>query len=277
MVDKSVSERLLPHAKGVSGAYNRLYELVQALRAPGGCPWDREQNPLSMRRDLIEECFEASDAISQNDAAHAKEELADVALNTVMISYMYEQEGAWRIEDSINELCDKLIRRHPHVFPESSGAACMEGDVSDSKQVLANWDKIKDKVEGREGKSVLDSVPEGFPPMMKASKYQKKAAKRGFEWASADDAEAKIYEELNELKSAAPDEKEAEAGDLIFALINYIRMQGIDVNLALDRANRKFYKRFTYIEESLESSGKKMEEVSLEELKSLWNQAKSKE
>ena len=268
-----------------AAAFERLYRIIQILRAPGGCPWDREQTPLTLRRDLVEETFEAVDAISQQDAPHAKEELGDVLLNATMLSYMYEQQGSWTLAQALNELCDKLVRRHPHVFLQSEGAVCMDGTVSDAQEVLAQWDKIKSDVEGRGRKSVLDEVPAGFPPLLKAAKYQKKAAKKGFDWTELAPVEAKIAEELAELKDAyavshtATDEQaqlhtEEEAGDLLFAAVNYIRKLGIDPTVALSRANQKFYERFRYVEKKMAECGVEMNAAALPQMDTFWNEAK---
>lgn len=200
-------------------AYKRLFETIKILRAPGGCPWDRDQTPLSMRRDLIEEAFEAVDAITQEDASHACEELGDVMLNATMIAYMYEQAGAFSVAKSLNDLTDKLIRRHPHVFPESTGKAASIGNVKDSDAVLKQWDAIKATVEGREGKSILDEVPAGFPSLLKAYKLQKKAAKKGFDWDSLEPVVGKIQEELSEVQEAVKrlDEVKASSAELMSA------------------------------------------------------------
>lgn len=275
-----------------AAAFCRLYELVRILRAPGGCPWDREQTPNSMRRDLVEEVFEAVDAISSDDAAHAKEELGDVLLNTVLISYMYSQaaeqgKDGFSMEDEINELVEKLIRRHPHVFPTSEGAAVADGDVKNSAEVLNQWDKIKEKVEGRKGKSILDEVPKGFPPLLKAFKFQKKAAKRGFDWESLKPTREKILEELSEVDEAVKNFQEAESernrlhmeeefGDLFFAAVNYARKAGVDPELALNAANEKFYRRFSYVEGECGKKNIEMVQKNLGQMDALWNEAKEK-
>lgn len=286
--------------KAAVAAFERFLETIQTLRAPGGCPWDRDQTPLSMRRDLIEETFEAIDAISQNDAAHAKEELGDVLLNTMMISYMFEQNQDFTIADSINELSDKLIRRHPHVWPQSEGASEAKGQVKSSDEVLNQWDRIKANVEGRREKSILDEVPEGFPPLLRAFKLQKKAAKKGFDWGELGPVAEKVQEELNEVKEARKELEsisnhkepftlnadeplnsaqlhvEEEIGDLLFAVVNYARKLGVDPETALNRTNQKFYRRFTYVEQKMEEAGIPMDHEHLPEEDKFWNEAKSK-
>ena len=273
-----------------AAAFCRLYELIRILRAPGGCPWDREQTPLTMRRDLIEEVFEAVDAISSCDAAHAKEELGDVFLNTTMMSYMFRQEldkggEGWTLEEELNELVEKLIRRHPHVFEQSEGKVVATAPVNNSQEVLAQWDKIKEKVEGREQKSILDEVPQGFPPLLRAYKMQKKAAKKGFDWPSLEPTRAKILEELKEVDEAAADfnadnsqakqlHLEEEVGDLFFAAVNYARKLGVDPEVALNSANKKFYKRFSYVEQKCAEQGVEMVQENLDKMDEFWNEAK---
>lgn len=255
-------------------AFNRLYNVVKILRCPEGCPWDKEQTPLSMRRDLIEETFEAIDAITQEDPFHAKEELGDVMLNATMISYMYEQKGDFSVAEVLNELAEKLIRRHPHVFPESEGSVCANTPVKNGEQVLNQWDRIKENLEGRKTECILDEVPQGFPPLLKAYKMQKKAAKKGFDWDNVEDVKAKITEELAEVEEArlkvnellknqdvhvfemksskeadeAQKELEGEIGDLLFAVVNYARHLGVDPETALNATNTKFHKRFSYVQ-----------------------------
>lgn len=276
-----------------AAAFCRLYELIRILRAPGGCPWDREQTPDTMRRDLVEEVFEAVDAISSNDASHAKEELGDVFLNTTMISYMFRQraernESGWTLDQALDELVEKLIRRHPHVFEQSEGKAVADKDVNTSAQVLAQWDKIKEKVEGREQKSILDEVPKGFPPLLRAYKMQKKAAKKGFDWPSLEPTRAKILEELKEVDEAAAQVQqngseqnrahlEEEIGDLFFAAVNYARKLGVDPELAMNAANKKFYKRFSYVEQKCAERGVEMVQENLDKMDAFWDEAKGEE
>ena len=303
-------------ADKTAAAYKRLYETIRTLRAPGGCPWDREQTPLTMRRDLIEETFEAVDAVSTGDAAHAKEELGDVILNASMIAYMYEQQNDFSVAEAINELTDKLIRRHPHVFPQSEGMSEVTEKVTTGEEVLNQWDRIKENVEGRKSvKTILDEVPEGFPPLLRAYKMQKKAAKKGFDWQSIESVSAKVYEELEEVREASQalqDAKSAddtsgsqaaagthtasppqsvpparmsqaeraalhleeEFGDLLFAVVNYMRHLGVDPETAMDRANRKFYRRFAYVEERMTKAGIPMDGDHLQDEDAFWNDAK---
>lgn len=294
-------------------AYRRFLEVIKTLRGEGGCPWDREQTPLSMRGDLIEETFEAVEAISSSDSEHAKEELGDVLLNDTMISYMYEQKGDWTIADSINDLSDKLIRRHPHVFKESEGASEAYGRADSADKVLSQWDRIKQNVEGRKTESVLDSVPADFPPLLKSFKYAKKAIKKGFDWPDNAGCRAKIQEEWqevieaeNEVEAArkkasdifnadgnsvsprplevASNEEidkaqmhlEEEIGDLIFSIAAYCVRTGVNPENAVLRANRKFYDRFSFVEKKMEENGFPMEktEESMNHMNDFWKEAK---
>ena len=279
-------------------AYRRLLQTIRILRAEGGCPWDREQTPLSMRRDLIEETFEAVDAITAEDALHAREELGDVLLNASMIAYMYQQRGDFSLAECFNELVEKLIRRHPHVFPQSEGQTAVEAPVQNADEVLTQWDRIKRQVEGRaHGSSILDEVPSGFPPLLRAYKLQKKAAKKGFDWQSIQPVYDKVVEELAEVKAASescPDGQEAkpftvasepeqneaqlhveeEIGDLLFAVVNYARHLGVDPEYALNAANRKFYRRFSFVEQEMEKNGTPMDSNHLDDEDNLWNEAK---
>ena len=282
-------------------AFNRLYNVVKILRCPEGCPWDKEQTPLSMRRDLIEETFEAIDAITQEDSFHAKEELGDVMLNATMISYMYEQKGDFSVAEVLNELAEKLIRRHPHVFPESEGSVCANTPVKNGEQVLNQWDRIKENLEGRKTECILDEVPQGFPPLLKAYKMQKKAAKKGFDWDNVEDVKAKITEELAEVEEArlkvnellknqdihvfemksskeadeAQKELEGEIGDLLFAVVNYARHLGVDPETALNATNKKFHKRFSYVQKKMEENEIPMIQENLSKMDEFWNEAKT--
>lgn len=281
-------------------AFNRLYNVISILRCPVGCPWDKEQTPLSMRRDLIEEVFEAVDAITAQDPLHAKEELGDVMLNATMISFMYQQAGDFTVAQVLNELAEKLIRRHPHVFPESAGSVCATSPVKTGTEVLNQWDRIKENVEGRKTECILDEVPQGFPPLLKAFKYQKKAAKKGFDWDNIEDVKAKITEELAEVEEArtvveslkakqdahvfernsseetddAQKALEGEIGDLLFAVVNYARHLGVDPETALNSTNQKFRKRFAYVQKKCEENQIPMVQENLPKMDEFWNEAK---
>ncbi|MGP1458521.1 MAG: nucleoside triphosphate pyrophosphohydrolase [Treponema sp.] len=301
------TKNMIAEAQALSGgqleknaaAYKRLLAAVAVLRAEGGCPWDLEQTPLSMRSDLLEETFEAVDALSEQDAAHAKEELGDVILNASIISYMFEQGGDFTVADCLDALTDKLIRRHPHVFTDSEGQAAVTETAGTAEEVLTQWDRIKENVERRKGgESVLDDVPKGFPPLLRAYKLQKKAAKKGFDWKDLAPVYDKVREELTEVKEAADamqklgggakaftvgstEERnqaqlhtEEEVGDLLFAVVNYARHLGVDPVTALSRANEKFYRRFTFVEREMTKTGTPMDGEHLADMDCLWNKAK---
>lgn len=279
-------------------SFENFLTIIKKLRAPDGCPWDREQTPLSMRKDLLEEVYEALDAINEDDSEHVKEELGDVLLNTTLIAYMYEQAGDFTVADVLDEVAEKLVRRHPHVFPESEGQQNAMENVKSSEEVLAQWDAIKRGVEGRKGKtSILDEVSKGLPPLMRAYKIQKKVSKKGFDWTDAEGPRLKLLEEIAELdevvavKTCAPCGEtcndscdtailsaiEDEAGDLLFAAVNWIRHLGVDPSVALTRANEKFRHRFMYVEQTAKEQGIPMCAENLEKMDALWDDAKRRE
>ena len=298
--------------KDTAQAFDFFYSVIQRLRAPDGCPWDREQTPLSLRNTLIEESFEVVDAITQQDAEHAKEELGDLLLNGLLISYIYQQQGDFTVADVMQEVAEKLIRRHPHVFPESEGRSQLQEGIATGEQVVSQWDAIKEKVEGRREQSILDEVPHGFPPLLKALKYQKKAAKKAFDWEGPEQVMAKVEEELEEVKNAAAareqilavskpvngrgDSKldpltthstpqldaaqlhlEEELGDLLFAVTNLCRHYQVDPNAALSATNAKFYRRFRHVEQSMERQGIPMDKAHFQQMDQLWEEAKELE
>lgn len=255
-------------------AFEALMRTIRTLRAPGGCPWDREQTPASLRTPLIEEAFEAVDAINEGSAEHAKEELGDVLLNALMIAEIFSEQGDFSVEECLSALNEKLIRRHPHVF--GGGAHFSSGE-----EVLAKWDEIKATSEHRAQKRLLDEVPKGFPPLLRAYKIQKKAAKKGFDYADAKSSLENFFGEMKELSEAleSGDEREieAEAGDTIFALVNYLRKCKVDPSLALSEANEKFYRRFSFVEEKMGEQNIPMDREHLAAMDDLWAKAKAAE
>ena len=263
----------------VGKSFERLYKIVQKLRSPEGCPWDKEQTPLTMRAPLIEETFEAVDAISNNETNHTKEELGDVFLNASMISSMYEENDDFSIVQVLNEVCDKIIRRHPHVWKESEGSSsAIEGSEKNAEKVLEQWEAIKQRVEGRKKKSSLEEISYGLPPLLRAYKIQKKAAKKGFDWKDSDGPWSKIQEELVELKEASKslsqEEIQEELGDVLFSVVNLARHLKVDPVLALASTNEKFKRRFSYVEEKMESSGIEMKQENLEIMDKFWDEGK---
>jgi len=259
----------------VEKAFGRLYSIVARLRAPDGCPWDREQSPASLRGSVIEEAYELVEAIDEGDAAHVAEEAGDLFLLATMIPYMYEEKGAFSVAQALEGIGDKLIRRHPHVFGQA---------VADTPEaVLRQWDDIKENVEGRRKKdSLLDAVSRALPPLERAYKLQKKAAKVGFDWARSADVWAKAREELLEAEEAcealaATGERaalEEELGDLLFSAVNLSRFLGVDPALALHAANEKFSRRFRQVEKGMAESGREMSAEHMAFMDGLWNAAK---
>lgn len=259
-------------------AFNRLHDTIRRLRAPGGCPWDREQTPETLRETLIEEAYETVEAITEGDTDHVCEELGDVFLNAVMLSYMYEQLDSFTVTDVLETVSDKLIRRHPHVFGETDGyAGPGSGNETDtSEKVLDQWEQIKQKVEGRKGSSALDGVSMGLPSLERAKKLQKRASKCGFDWEHSDDVWPKVDEELAELREAAaggnPERIEEELGDVLFSLVNIARHLKVDPGVALTRTNAKFVKRFTHVESSMKEAGLPMDKDHLADMDRFWNE-----
>lgn len=247
-------ETLSPQA----AAFNRLCELAFTLRSENGCPWDKAQTPLSMRPNLMEETFEAIDAITEENPSHAKEELGDMLFNTVLTAAMYQQEGHWTVAQCVNQVCDKLVRRHPHVFGSLSGAeaAALSSPSQSPAQLKSQWDAIKEKVEGRASKSALDGIPQSFPPLLKALKTLKKAAKAGGLGESPEEVLLKIQEKLALLQKNADrpasssntahlsSSIEDSIGELLLSVVDYARLSGVDPSIALHRATGRFQKEF---------------------------------
>lgn len=252
-------------------SFDRLREIVEILRSPNGCPWDREQTHASIRKNLIEETYEVLETIDDDDPAAMCEELGDLLLQIMLHSQMEAETGAFDIYDVIAELNEKLIRRHPHVFGGR--------DASDAEDALRNWNAVKAEEKRSKGieverLSALAGVPRDLPGLMKAYKLQKKAAQVGFDWECEEDVYAKIEEELAELRSAAGDERSEEMGDLLFAVVNLARFMRIDPEEALAGANRKFVFRFRHIEDRLRESGRSWDDTNLQEMESWWQEAK---
>jgi tetrapyrrole methylase family protein/MazG family protein len=253
-------------------AFNSLYDIVVRLRSPDGCPWDREQSPVSLRECLIEETYECIEAIDEQNPAHIKEELGDLFLLVTMLAYMHEEEGVFSVADVFRTVCEKLVRRHPHVFGETQ--------VKDSNEVLVNWDKIKVTQEGRKPKdSILDGVSAGLPPLDRAWKLQKKAAKAGFDWPNLDGVVEKIKEELGEVMEAVggianSNTVEEELGDLLFSAVNLCRYLKVEPSVALRRTNSKFIERFKHMERKMKETGQELKQENLGIMDQYWNEAK---
>jgi len=258
-------------------SFKALYDIVAKLRSPGGCPWDREQTPSTLREALIEETFECLEAIDEKDPTHIAEELGDLFLVVTMLGYIYEEEGNFSVAASLANVNEKLIRRHPHVFGEKKAN---DTSVISTDEVLNNWESIKINQEGRKPKeSVLDDVRPGFPPMDRAWKLQKKAAKVGFDWQDIEGVISKIREELDEVQEVVKcnDKRhlEEELGDLLFSVINLCRFLKVDPSVALRRTNSKFISRFKYMEKKMKETGQEMNKENIGIMDGYWNEAKS--
>ncbi|MDR1210701.1 MAG: nucleoside triphosphate pyrophosphohydrolase [Spirochaetaceae bacterium] len=260
--------------KNQAEAFDALYRVIVKLRAPDGCPWDREQTASSLRGDLIEETYEAVEAIDEKNPAHIREELGDLYLLVTMLSYMHEQEGLFSVADVLDGVAEKLIRRHPHVFGRLK--------VRDSAEVLDNWARIKVEQEGRSPKdSCLDEVSTALPPLEKAYKLQKKAAKSGFDWPDPAAVMGKLREEMEEVQEAVTindngESLEGELGDLLFSAINLCRSFKVDPAVALQRTNGKFIKRFKHVERRMKEAGAEMKKENLALMDRYWEEAKKR-
>ena len=251
-------------------AFRKLLEVMDELRTK--CPWDKKQTLESLRYLTIEETYELSDAILEKNMEGIKKELGDLMLHLVFYSKIASEKKSFDISDVLNDINTKLIHRHPHIFGDVK--------VSDAREVRDNWEKIKLKEKGNE--SVLSGVPGSLPAMVKAYRIQEKASGVGFDWDHAGQVWDKVMEELTELKEAehsggSHDEKEHELGDLLFAIINYARFIDVNPEDALERTNKKFIKRFQFIEGKAKKAHKSLKEMTLEEMDRFWKEAKKRE
>jgi MazG family protein len=265
----------------MSKNFDELVAVMARLRAPGGCPWDREQTYASLAQYLLEESYETFDAICEadqtGDTVNLREELGDVLLQVVFHSTIAAEKGDFTIDEVVAGVTQKLVLRHPHVFGET--------DLKTADDVLNNWDELKKEERKASGKvekekdSILDDVPLAFSGLIEANKLTKKAAKVGFDWENTNQIFDKLTEEVDELKAEIPgadNEKiEDEIGDLLFVVVNLARKLGVEPETALKKTNRKFRRRFKHIESELKTRGKNLEESNLEEMDALWNEAKS--
>lgn len=250
---------------------NDLIRLVTALRAPDGCPWDRKQTHESIKKNFIEETYEVIEAINKNDCEGLKEELGDVLLQVALHCEMEREKGVFDFNDVANDICRKLVVRHPHVFGDKTAA--------NSKEALDRWDEIKLKTKGmkKQSESML-KVPREFPALMRAQKIQQKAAKAGFDWRDKEGALDKLAEEINELKialsSGVKADIEDEFGDVLFSCVNVARFIDVDSEEALTGATDKFMERYILVEKLAEERGIDMKASTIEELDKLWDEAK---
>ena len=257
--------------------FARFVELIARLRAPGGCPWDREQTHESVKPMTIEEAYEVAHAIEEGDDEELAGELGDLLLQVVFHASIAEERGAFGLRRVIERVADKMVRRHPHVFGDD--------DAATSGEVLRNWEAIKAQeraAKGRDDESMLDSVHKGLPAVMEAFQMTTKVSRVGFDWKEADGALVKLDEEVLELREAIAAKTDAarvaeEVGDLLFAAVNVARLTGVDPESALKAANRKFRRRFGHIEERLRADGRSPAESNLAEMDRLWDEAKERE
>ena len=246
-----------------------LEEIVRILRAPGGCPWDAEQTHQSIRRNFLEEAYEAVEAIDEGSPEHLEEELGDVLLQVVMHARMEQEAGRFDLDGVADGICKKLIYRHPHVFGDVA--------VSGTGEVLSNWEALKRKEKGQATNTdALEAVARALPALWRAEKVQKKARKAGFDWPDVSGALDKLSEELEELKTAAAEGTNVaeELGDMLFSAVNAARFLKVDPEDALNGATDKFIGRFRKVEAQAAAQGKAMEDMGLEELDALWERAK---
>ncbi|TVX76118.1 nucleoside triphosphate pyrophosphohydrolase [Peribacillus simplex] len=257
--------------------FSKLRQIIAELRGPDGCPWDKKQTHESLKKYLIEEAYELIDSIDEEDDEGMVGELGDVLLQVMLHSQIGEDEGMFTIDDVIEGITAKMIRRHPHVFGNV--------EVNGEEDVLVNWQKIKENEKGSETKalkSILDGIEKSLPNLLRAEEYQKRAAKVGFDWDEVSEAWKKVREEVQELEEEilSPNRDveriKSELGDLFFALVNISRYYDIQAEEAVYKANQKFHQRFTYIEECIQRADKKFEDYTLEELDSYWDEAKAK-
>lgn len=258
------------------GRFEKLVEIMDQLRGPDGCPWDREQDWGSLRSYLIEECHEAVAALDAGDRQGLCEELGDVLLQIVFLARLGQEEGAFTASDVVRGIVEKMIRRHPHVFGDE--------EASDSDEVLRNWERIKKEEKagrGEERESLLEGLPPALPALLRAQRLGEKAARVGFDWPDAAAVLEKIREEVAELEAAVREADRAsvveEIGDLLFATAMFARKSNHDPEAALDAANRKFMRRFRQVEGKLSAAGQGLETAGLKRLEELWGEVKADE
>lgn len=257
----------------VKSDFSTLTSIMRRLRGPGGCPWDAEQTHESLTRYLLEETYEVIEAIDTKSPDNLKEELGDLLLQPVFHAAIAEEAGTFTMDDVIQTICEKLIRRHPHVFGDQ--------EITDSASQIENWEKIKKAEKGEERKSALSGVPPSLPALLKAHKITEKAARVGFDWEHVEQVKAKVMEELQEFEEALlkndMEQMESELGDLLFAIVNLGRFLSINPEEALRKTINRFEKRFLHVEETLHARGVQMQDSTLSEMDTLWDEAKQLE
>lgn len=250
--------------------FDDLVKLMTTLRGPDGCPWDRKQTLPDLKPYVIEEAYEVVDALDRDDRGALMEEVGDLLLEAVFVAEITREEGSFDIYDSVTAVHDKLVRRHPHVF----------GDVqaNDAEEVIVNWEKLKNEERKAENKSVLAGVPMSLPALLKASRLTDKAARVGFDWRGTDEVFDKLDEEFAELREAVASGDAAhvqeELGDLLFTIANIARKVNVNAEEALQSTNRKFTRRFESMESAVRATGRNLDQLTLEELDALWDEAK---
>ena len=250
--------------------FDDLLRIMEILRAPDGCMWDREQDHHSIRRNFIEETYEVCEAIDDEDTEHMKEELGDVLLQVVFHTQMEKEKGTFDIDDVADGICKKLIFRHPHIFGNV--------EVASSEEVLRNWDDLKRKEKHQETDTqALESVAKSLPSLIRAEKLQKKAAKVGFDWDTPQEALPKVHEEADEVLTELQNARDPgeELGDLLFSCVNVARLSGIDPEQALKNATEKFIKRFSAMENLIKLDEKSLKDLTLSEMDVYWNRVKA--
>jgi len=254
-------------------SFEDLVQLMTTLRGPNGCPWDRKQTLPDLKPYVIEEAYEVVDAIDREDRAGLLEEVGDLLLEAVFIAEIAREEGTFDIYDSVTAIHDKLVRRHPHVFGDTV--------ADDAEQVLVNWEKLKSEERKAENKSVLSGVPRAMPALLKAGRLTEKAARVGFDWRRTEDVLEKLDEEVAELKEAVASGDAAkmqdEIGDLLFTIANIARKLNVNPEEALQSTNRKFMSRFEAMEAYVREHGRNLDQLTLEEMDQLWDEAKAAE
>ena len=250
--------------------FDELVQLMTKLRGPEGCPWDRKQTLADLKPFIIEEAYEVVDAIDRNDRDALLEEVGDLLLEAVFVAEIARESGTFDVYDSVTAIHDKLVRRHPHVFGEV--------EANDAEQVIVNWEKLKREERKAENKSILAGVPQSMPALLKASRLTEKAARVGFDWRRTGDVFEKLDEEIAELREAVDAGEHTavaeEIGDLLFTVANLARKAGVNPEEALQSTNRKFMRRFESMEGQVRARDLNLDQLPLEELDALWNEAK---
>jgi len=273
-MDNTTKEKAAKNDEPIAG-FKKLYDIIVQLRSKNGCAWDREQTSRSLLPNLVEESYELFEAVEDNDDHHIMEELGDLFLLITMISYIKQENSDFTLNDIFSAISEKLIRRHPHVFGKVN--------MDDPDHIVKQWNQIKRDVEGRDNSDyITDSIPNTLPPLEKSYKIQKKAAEYGFDWINIQDVIKKLEEEISELKQELdmPEESlnktniERELGDILFAAVNISRFLNIDPCLALHSTNKKFIRRFSYVQDRLKENKMELSREQMEAMELYWNESK---